>query len=131
MARPPTADDKPSTRGRTAATRTVCGGARPARGVVTLLATVLAAFGLIFGAGPAAIASVAAASETAAEETAADEETVTGRRLAEIEHRLRRTPGRRRARRTRQSARRPLRSLPRLVVPTRCTPSRGPPLLAD
>jgi hypothetical protein len=123
---PPTAEIEPI--GPTDASTTLVANRRARRGAV-LFATVLAAVGLVFGTGAAAVASApVSASATAGEEAAVDETAVASRRA---ETRLRRARGRghHRARLSRPRWRRPLALLSPLVAAIRGTPRRGPPLL--
>lgn len=103
-----------------------------ARRVGVLLVAVLAAMGLMLGAGATAISSTPiSALEPMVEEAGASEETVGSRRSQARRRRLR-TSGRRREILRRPFRRRCLRVLPTLPAVGRCTPRRGPPTpLAD
>lgn len=108
---PPTADTKTSAWEPDASTAHARGGR--ARGVVAFLTSVLVAIGFLFGAGTAAIASVATtASEAVAEEACVGEETVASRRGALTRHRRPRSRTQRSEQPTGRWARRRLPSVP-------------------
>jgi hypothetical protein len=127
---PPTAEIEPISSGPADASTRLAAGPRR-RGAAALLATLLAAIGLVFGAGAAAVASApVGAPETAVEEADDNEETVASDR-AQTRHRRTRTRGHRHELLRKPWRNRPVAALSPLVAAIRCTPRRGPPLLAD